>query len=281
MPCDETPAKTNKRGRNSTTPKPNKRSSPNAPGTSSSRKSTPGGKDSEGGKANKGLRHFSMKVCKKVEEKQHTSYNEVADELVKEVMEARREEEKESGDSTVTSKGGKKGKKGSGSVDEKNIRRRVYDALNVLMAMDIISKEKKEIRWKGLPTNSHHDLEKLQKERDNCLAEVQKKRECLQELLVQNVCFRNLVRRNEAGNPNFDDNSAYNLNQPQSPFPTGTQESSMMDENKIPLPFIVVNTSSKAVIQCEMNADRTEVMFDFNMPFEINDDNEILKRLGL
>ena len=38
--------------------------------------------------------------------------------------------------------------------DQKNIRRRVYDALNVLMAMNIISKEKKEIRWLGLPTNS-------------------------------------------------------------------------------------------------------------------------------
>merc|ERR1712151_442901 len=30
-----------------------------------------------------------------------------------------------------------------------------------------------------------------------------------------------------------------------------------------------------------MNADRTDVMFDFSMPFEINDDIEILKRLGL
>ena len=38
--------------------------------------------------------------------------------------------------------------------DQKNIRRRVYDALNVLMAMNIISKEKKEIKWLGLPTNS-------------------------------------------------------------------------------------------------------------------------------
>lgn len=36
----------------------------------------------------------------------------------------------------------------------KNIRRRVYDALNVLMAMSIIEKEKKEIRWVGLPTSS-------------------------------------------------------------------------------------------------------------------------------
>ena len=40
------------------------------------------------------------------------------------------------------------------SYDQKNIRRRVYDALNVLMAMNIITKEKKEIRWVGLPTNS-------------------------------------------------------------------------------------------------------------------------------
>ena len=30
--------------------------------------------------------------------------------------------------------------------DEKNIRRRIYDALNVLMAMDIITRDKKNIR---------------------------------------------------------------------------------------------------------------------------------------
>jgi E2F/DP family winged-helix DNA-binding domain len=45
--------------------------------------------------------------------------------------------------------------------DEKNIRRRVYDALNVLMAMDIISKDKKEIQWKGLPRTSLNDVEEL------------------------------------------------------------------------------------------------------------------------
>ena len=45
--------------------------------------------------------------------------------------------------------------------DEKNIRRRVYDALNVLMAMDIISKDKKEIQWKGLPRTSMSDVEEL------------------------------------------------------------------------------------------------------------------------
>ena len=29
--------------------------------------------------------------------------------------------------------------------------RRAYDALNVLTAMDIISKDKKDIQWKGFP----------------------------------------------------------------------------------------------------------------------------------
>ena len=46
--------------------------------------------------------------------------------------------------------------------DQKNIRRRVYDALNVLMAMNIISKEKKEIRWIGLPTNSAQECHNLE-----------------------------------------------------------------------------------------------------------------------
>lgn len=39
-------------------------------------------------RSGKGLRHFSMKVCKKVEEKGTTTYNEVADELVEEVRNA-------------------------------------------------------------------------------------------------------------------------------------------------------------------------------------------------
>lgn len=47
-------------------------------------------------------------------------------------------------------------------VDHKNIRRRVYDALNVLMAMNIIKKERKEITWIGLPTNSSQECQKIE-----------------------------------------------------------------------------------------------------------------------
>lgn len=45
--------------------------------------------------------------------------------------------------------------------DEKNIRRRVYDALNVLLALDIIAGDKKEIHWKGLPNTHIKDLEEI------------------------------------------------------------------------------------------------------------------------
>jgi transcription factor Dp-1 len=189
-------------------------------------------------KSNRGLRHFSMMVCKKVEEKGTTTYNEVADELVRKVI-AEREEERQGS---------------SGKFDEKNIRRRVYDALNVLMAMDIISKDKKEITWKGLPTTSRQDLDSLREEVQFRQDQVQQKREALRELLVQQVCFRNLVLHN-------------------------THKG--MSEEKIPLPFIVVNTGASSVIQCDMSRDRTDVMFDFSMPFEINDDNTILKKMGM
>lgn len=184
----------------------------------------------------KGLRHFSLMVCKKVEEKGKTTYNEVADELVIAVREEHREQ----------------------NYDEKNIRRRVYDALNVLMAMDIIVKDKKDITWKGLPTSASQTAETMRQELTYRRQQIQKKRDALAELLVQQVCFRNLAQHNQK-----------------------RAEGTTKADNKIPLPFIVVNTNSSAVIQCNMSKDLTDVMFDFNMPFEINDDNTILKRLGM
>ncbi|KAG1354971.1 transcription factor-like protein DPB [Cocos nucifera] len=69
--------------------------------------------------------------------------------------------------------------------DEKNIRRRVYDALNVLMAMDIISKDKKEIQWKGLPRTSLNDIEELKAERIGLKSRIEKKSTYLHELQDQ------------------------------------------------------------------------------------------------
>lgn len=67
----------------------------------------------------------------------------------------------------------------------KNIRRRVYDALNVLMAMNIIVKEKKEISWVGLPTSSIQECRRLEEEKSKRLDRIKQKAEQLQELIIQ------------------------------------------------------------------------------------------------
>ncbi len=70
----------------------------------------------------------------------------------------------------------------------KNIRRRVYDALNVLMAMNIIAKDRKDIRWIGLPTSSTQELAQLKEAGSARAARVEEKRKRLHELVLQ-VCI--------------------------------------------------------------------------------------------
>ncbi|VIO88671.1 Uncharacterized protein BM_BM5962 [Brugia malayi] len=142
----------------------------------------------------------------------------------------------------------------------KNIRRRVYDALNVLMAMNIIEKEKKEIRWVGLPTSSVQECRKLEEEKAKRQERIRHKSDQLQELIIQLVAYKTLVEKNrelerDNGRPK-EDSILY-------------------------LPFIIVNTAKKTFIDCAISHDKTEYLFNFDQPFEIHDDIEVLKRLGL
>ncbi|KAK2538313.1 hypothetical protein Q9233_002173 [Columba guinea] len=198
----------------------------------------------KGDKNGKGLRHFSMKVCEKVQRKGTTSYNEVADELVSEFT--------NSNSHPATD---------SQAYDQKNIRRRVYDALNVLMAMNIISKEKKEIRWIGLPTNSAQECQNLEIEKQKRIERIEQKRAQLQELLLQQIAFKNLVQRNQQ-------------NEQQNQGPPALNST-------IQLPFLIVNTSKRTVIDCSISSDKFEYLFNFDNTFEIHDDSEVLKRMGM
>ncbi|XP_078514192.1 transcription factor Dp-1 isoform X1 [Lissotriton helveticus] len=204
-----------------------------------------GKRSKKGEKNGKGLRHFSMKVCEKVRKKGTTSYNEVADELVAEFSTL---------DNHISPNE-------SQAYDQKNIRRRVYDALNVLMAMNIISKEKKEIKWIGLPTNSAQECQNLEVERQRRLERIKQKQSQLQELILQQIAFKNLVQRNRQ---------------------TEQQTNKTPPSNSvIHLPFIIVNTSKKTVIDCSISNDKFEYLFNFDNTFEIHDDIEVLKRMGM
>mmetsp|Transcript_27733 Transcript_27733/g.43017 ORF Transcript_27733/g.43017 Transcript_27733/m.43017 type:complete len:331 (-) Transcript_27733:231-1223(-) len=217
-------------------------------GTPSSIGSTPSALSSNaqtGG--NKGLRHFSEKVAKKVEEKGHTTYQEVADELVKEYIAENKG--RKDGDPSPHKK-----------VEHKNIRRRVYDALNVLMAMDIISKDKKDIFWQGLPEYKSGDLEMLQREKDNRAEEVAKKRELLLSLLKQEVLYRNLVKRNRENEK------------------MSSSKRSKDNGGKVALPFCVISSSDDTEIEFEMG--QRDVSLQFSGKFHVKDDKEIISNMG-
>jgi hypothetical protein len=193
-------------------------------------------------KGGKGLRHFSMKVCEKVKAKGTTSYNEVADELVAELTDPRCQSPSDQ------------------QYDQKNIRRRVYDALNVLMAMNIISKEKKEIRWLGLPTNSVQEATSLEAEKAKRIDRIKAKTEQLQDLILQQIAFKKLVERNKEA-------------EKKSRRPT--------PNSVIEIPFIIVSTNNKTIIECAISNDKKEYLFDFDNTFEIHDDMFVLKKMNM
>lgn len=103
------------------------------------------------------------------------------------------------------------------------------------MAMNIISKEKKEIKWIGLPSNSVQECMSLQREKERKMQSIREKRKNLLELILNQISFKNLARRNKDFE-NYHGRPAAN--------------------SYIQLPFIVVNTNRKTVIDCSISEDK-------------------------
>ncbi|CAF4715650.1 unnamed protein product, partial [Rotaria sp. Silwood1] len=119
----------------------------------------------------KGLRYFSKKVCNKVQAKKITSYNEVATELV--------------GEYTIEEKRNLQLPENELAYEQKNIRRRVYDAINVLLAMNIITKDKKDIRWVGFPVNALFECELIDKKTIEIKETIREKVQLVEDALLK------------------------------------------------------------------------------------------------
>lgn len=177
----------------------------------------------------KGLRYFSKKVCEKVMQKGTTTYNEVSNELVREYA-------------LTTGR----------SIEQKNIKRRIYDAFNVLVAMNIIEKDKKEIKWIGSP--EFENVSNLKKTKTELKKRLEKKREILAELKKQHNLYKRLAERN-------------------------IQKHDLNSLDNIKLPFVLVHTNCMDEVYCAMNEERSNFTFTFTQPFWIYDDCEILRKV--
>ncbi|XP_063933138.1 transcription factor Dp-2-like [Zophobas morio] len=198
-------------------------------------------------KGGKGLRFFAMKVCQILQFKGKATYVEVAEELVTELC-------------LPSYRDPLFGPLSSDLPEPKNIKRRVYDVLKVLLAMNIVSKEKKVFKWSGLPSSSSQESVFL-KDKKLCLERsVRQKRVLLKELLVQQVSFKNLLFRN-----------------------TGAQQQRGPPriKERIHLPFILLCASSETQIDCEVDKDACHYVFRLNGPFRLCDETELLQRMGL
>lgn len=225
----------------------------------------------------KGLRHFAVRVCRKVEESGTTTYNQVADELVNEERVNRAASRTSANRSEIPSEFAT-----PTLVDEKNIRRRVYDSLNVLIAMGILGKDKKSILWRGLgavrhaPSVAEH-LEQFRKQVEEKRQLVKKKEIGLNDLRRRSDLICALINKRRAEEAlmvgSIDDASSPPLNR------IFAQSSDPSD--RITFPFIILQCSNVAQIELVLSEDRTEAQFTFRQPFVALGYSEILTRLPL
>eukprot|EP00211_Chloroparvula_japonica_P002700 CAMPEP_0119147304 /NCGR_PEP_ID=MMETSP1310-20130426/40155_1 /TAXON_ID=464262 /ORGANISM="Genus nov. species nov., Strain RCC2339" /LENGTH=512 /DNA_ID=CAMNT_0007139261 /DNA_START=96 /DNA_END=1634 /DNA_ORIENTATION=- len=190
-----------------------------------------------------GLRHCSARVRQKVEEKGETTYNEVADILVDELVSSDMEDSAKA------------------DVKKENIRRRVYDAINVLRALGIIEKRKQNIRWLGFPPVPEQEILNLEKSNMERCEGLRRKYESLQDIVSQIVAYRNLTIRNAAART------------------SGTLGDT--SSGVVKLPFIMVQTDNASSLSWTISGDRKTYNFTFGDRFALHDDSEILRHLNM
>lgn len=91
------------------------------------------------GKNTNGLKSLSVRVREFVVKHKETSYKEIAEQLLKEIKRENRHSIE-------------------GAKEEQNIKRRIYDALNVLVATEIFKKKGKTVFYDGKSDVMGHDL---------------------------------------------------------------------------------------------------------------------------
>lgn len=210
---------------------------------------------SEESRKRKGLRHFAIRVSQKVQLKQSTTYNEVADELVNEERALRER------NASMPTRSGP-------TVDEKNVRRRVYDSLNVLMAMGIIERDRKTIVWRGLAHARMASNARLHEDIAERRRVVDRKRAFAATVAEQTANLDALVARNRALHAplllSVDDAPVHRTH-----------------ADRLDMPFLLVATANDTSISLQVDAPREDVAFTLAKEFTLYDDREILRRIRL
>mmetsp|Transcript_32341 Transcript_32341/g.126757 ORF Transcript_32341/g.126757 Transcript_32341/m.126757 type:complete len:340 (-) Transcript_32341:567-1586(-) len=135
---------------------------------------------------------------------------------------------------------------------DKNVRRRVYDALNVLVAVGAIAKDGKFIEWKGVELNRGSSSKR---EYSAVKSRIEDKRSILNELRMQHTAFQRLGARNR------------NLMLGDSPPRLAS---------RVNFPFALVKSALNGDISLETTEDQRMMHFCFSSKFDLLTDAEIV-----
>lgn len=179
----------------------------------------------------RGLKFLTTKVKHIIYSKGFFSYKEVSDELVKELE---------------ISEGLDRNK------EEKNILRRVYDALNVLIASEVVVKKGKKYVWQHSVSDQNALVKKQIKKQKR---KIEEKREVLKETASKFIALNQLLARNK-------------LNE---------------DSDIIRFPFIIVATEEhpENSVKMESNLTHTEISMRFTKEIQLYGDIEVLQKLSI
>ena len=191
-------------------------------------------------KINYGLKEISKMVINIIKRQKQTSYKEISDEIV-----------------NIINKIGIK--------EQKNIRRRIYDSLNVMKSMNLFSKEKKtkKISWneKKEIQNEINDIYNINKEIETFSDIINLKKEKINNLLEQYKSLNYIIERNKIINHRIDENK------------------------KIYCPFIffgipnVEKENPKKEIRVLMNENKNKIHIAFNSKLQLHGDLDAIKKI--
>jgi preprotein translocase subunit SecD len=229
----------------------------------------------------RGLRALSLQVKALVAVLGETTYKDVADRLTKEVN------DKLAIDPNSELKG-----------DEQNVKRRVYDALNVLIATDVLRKEGKKVYCNtqaelvGIPRRRELTIQKERKKKINEEKKrvIQEKLRVVREMVLKYLAIENLIERNKAAEEEAEekgDEEEETASEENSTTTTIKElgvktPQNLKKSSAIHFPFLVVKGSSTpSVMNLFMNNSKKIASIQSKSQLNIFGDTDVLFKLKL
>ncbi|GLC73568.1 Transcription factor dpl-1 [Pleodorina starrii] len=163
---------------------------------------------------------------------------------------------------------------GGNARDGKSIRRRCYDAINVLLACGLIKKDdKKQIVWRG---HGSVEVDRLRAEVEKKAEEVEQKKKLLQDMERKHKTLEALLALGANRAAGAQD-SGCGSGGSSSACSGG---SSQQGGQRYTIPFMLVQARAGSQVQLNTSDDKTTVQFELtDAPPELHDDCSVVMRL--